>query len=73
MAAAQGDRQFPEPSLGPLVQATLQPPAFLVPCRKDPPARCRQFDPGLHLGPQPSVGGGQLSGGGDRLQQPRVF
>jgi hypothetical protein len=31
-AAAQGPRQLPEPSLGPLVQATLQPPAFLVAC-----------------------------------------
>ena len=74
LAAAQGRRQLPELSLGPLVQATLQPPAFLVPCRKDPPARCGQLlDAGLHLGPQPGVGGRQLRRGGDRLHQPRVL
>jgi hypothetical protein len=37
LAAAQGRRQFPEPSLGPLVQAMLQPAAFLVSSLQDPP------------------------------------
>ncbi len=73
-AAAQGRRQLLEPSLGPIVQATLQPPTLLIPCRQDPPTRrCKLHDPGPHLGLEPSVGGCEPGGGGDRLQQPPVL
>ena len=52
----------------------LQPPAFLVACRKDPSTRHLELhDPGLYLGSEPSVGGRELGSGGDRLQQARVL
>jgi hypothetical protein len=60
-AAAQGRRQLCEPGLGAVVQATLQPPAFLVACRKDPSTRCRELlHPGLHLGLEAGIGAGEL-------------
>jgi hypothetical protein len=56
------------------MQVTLQPATFLIACRKDPSTRGRQLlDPGLDLGPEPGVGGGELGRGGDRLHQPRVL
>jgi hypothetical protein len=73
-AAAQRVGQLPEPPLRPLVQAMLQPPAFLVACRQDPSTRRRELhDPGLHLGPEPGVGGRELGRGRHRVQQPRVL
>jgi hypothetical protein len=74
LAAPQGQRQLRKLSLGPLMQATLQPTTFLIARRKDPSTRrAKLHHPGLDLGPEPSVGGGELGGGGDRLQQPRVL
>jgi hypothetical protein len=73
-AAVEHVRQLPEPPLRPLVQAPLQPPAFLVACRQDPSTRRRKLhDPGLDLGPEPGVGGREPGRGCHRLQQARVL
>jgi hypothetical protein len=74
LAAAKGHRQRSEPSLGPVAQTTLQPAASLIACLQDPSTRRRKLlDPGLHVGPELGVGGGELGGGGDRLQQRGVL
>lgn len=70
-AAAQGLGQLLESMLSTLTEATLQPHAFFVACIENPSTRGGELhDPSMHLGLEPSVGGGELGGGRHRFQEP---